>query len=327
MPIPYLPIFVLPFFHAWLFDPIPGFIAFDSYEFVLLLLYMVRFTRALGARYRLEWWWMLPCLPVFLDLLFGNVNIWMILFSGEFLIAAIRRKEILAGAALGLMLLKPQSLVLIGPALILSRSWKMVVGFACSGAFIFLASLAIGGVESFEGIFRIISDYRTDYANYPESMMNLRMVGVNIEEYLSLSVWPSIYMLMGVCCAIGLAASFRRDAFSPDEVATTMLALLTATFTSTWHSQLPMSLMLIPVLAVLIAQGRLPRILVFGWVAGPVIVFAFANIFISLGIAHRSASATVLFFNLVLLFYATSYRFLEKPESTGLGSSAEVGAR
>jgi len=88
---------------------------------------------------------MLLYFPVFANFINGQVNVFLLVCTGEFLRNVMEDHPFTAGLWLGGLLLKPQVLILIVPVILILRYWKIFAGFFASSAVILLTSLALSG--------------------------------------------------------------------------------------------------------------------------------------------------------------------------------------
>ena len=94
LPFLYLPAFVLPFQLLSGLGPGTGFAIWTAVNLIVLVLYLRFFLRRLGlqpAPVRLLLM-LLACLPTFMNLLTGQMNVWLVLCTGEFMRAFLDRR-------------------------------------------------------------------------------------------------------------------------------------------------------------------------------------------------------------------------------------------
>ncbi len=271
VPTPFLPIFIIPFS---LFLPLGlfrGFILWTILNAGVLAIYLLR----LGGRGE---GYLLPGLalvsfPVFLTLLLGQVNIWLLVCVGEFLYAWKRGKGFYSGFWLGGLLIKPQTLILLIPALFLKRRWNILAGFVTATLGVMLVSLALAGPEGLTAWGGLLTRYMGNLpATDPAAMGNFRMLG----GLLSLLIPPRCAwgIAGGLSVAIALLAlwvSLRRKG-SEDESAF-LLPLLAATCAVAWHSHIHMAAILIPPLLRQVTTGQMSRSLFVVWTLLPPAVY------------------------------------------------------
>jgi hypothetical protein len=145
---PYLPVYVLLFLPLTALEITHSYLVFALANSVGLGLYLLRFTRAMqvplsGLRL-LQW---AICLPVLANLYLGQMNLLLVISLGEFVLALVRGQEKRSGLWLGVILMKPHTLILLLPGLLVSRRWKVWLGFGAGAAAILAGSLLLGGVQ------------------------------------------------------------------------------------------------------------------------------------------------------------------------------------
>jgi hypothetical protein len=259
IPIPYLPVFILPFqLLALLPAPAAGAI-WILFNIAGTLLYLRRFASRTGDRPPATRLLVMVVVsaPVFLNLFTGQVNLWLMICIGEFLVASMSGRGFRSGLWLGGLLLKPQSLVLLVPALLIQRSTRTALGLVSSGAALLGASWLLAG----RGALLELAGLWVGYAgglptNDPQLMMNWRMIGshaANIAGPLLGAVVMAVGMIVTAVAAIALwIRPFGRNV-SRFLVAT--VALIAATTVVAWHAHVHMAMILIPPL-LLLAQRR-----------------------------------------------------------------------
>ncbi len=273
IPTPFLPIFVAPF---CLFLPpglLGGFTAWTILNFVILIGYLVRFVKDVqvetGEPTDRS---LLPALallsfPTFTNFLLGQVNVWLLVCMGEFIRAWEKGKPFRSGLWLGGLLLKPQILILILPALILSGEWGVVGGFAFASAVIGMISLIMAGPEGIQAWGILMTHYAARLSSTdPIAMINLRMVGELLSLLFSLEGTQRIAAIVAIVTAlVTLLFSIRLRKQAPEEKPEVMVPLMTVTLVATWHAHIHMAMALIPLLLHQVITGRMPRRLFVVW--------------------------------------------------------------
>jgi hypothetical protein len=280
VPFPYLPIFVLPFQLLALLPPAPGFIIWSLLNLVVFWFYMRSFTRRLGLEtpsMRLSLM-LLACLPMFLNLFSGQVSVWLMICTGEFMLAMIERSPIRAGLWLGGFVLKPQLLMLIVPILLLQRSWRVLAGLAICTFLAGAASAALIGTDGLIQMLALWQDYAAGRAsNWIEGMMNFRMLGLQ----LSLLVHPWIgwgVAAAGMLAVLGLTLHRWRRSFDsePRSIELGILGIMSATVTIAWHSHIHMAMVLLPPMILLLEARILPARALYYWIFLPSFLYVLA---------------------------------------------------
>jgi len=303
-PTPYLPAFILPL--LWLpdFKPVPGFLFWALLNAAVLVAYLRRFVSAAGAQSgRSAGCEFLLSLPVFTNLVFGQINVWLFIFTGEFLLAGMRRKEFRSGLWLGGLLLKPQTLILFVPGLLIGRRFKILAGWAASAAVILGLSVALAGIEGMINLAQLVRIYPASLpTTFPESMMNWRALTINHALVLS----PSLAWRVGMAglmmtLVLGLASWLRPAPPGSPSFALLVLGTWAATAGVAWHSHVHMAMPIFAPLLYLALQQRLPRWLLHVWILSPSILFLVEAFCIGAGRAHIMAGLAMLAVNSLAL--------------------------
>lgn len=263
VPVPYLPVFIIPFQLFAVLDVIQGFWVWTIFNIIASAAYLwffVKQTSPAGLIKKRAIFLCLLSLPMFLDVFQGQVNVWLMICIGEFLRNALADKPFRSGFWLGGLLLKPQILIFIIPLLLFKRYFRIFYGFAASALVLGLASFLLGGVGSFEKLIQLWVGYSGGLpSNYPEAMMNWRMIAldVNAISHSALGWWIAIPCMV---VTFVLTLYIGWSPFSPDlmKFPVAVLGIFSATFLITWHSHFSMSVMLIPVMLYLALRGTLP---------------------------------------------------------------------
>lgn len=273
IPVPFLPPFILPF---TLFLPLGlagGFILWTILNMGVLVFYLLRLV---DPKDHLFSGLAFLSLPVFLTLLLGQVNIWLLICVGEFMRAWERGRGFYGGLWLGGLLMKPQTLILLLPALFFKKRLDVLAGFTTATLGIIGISLALAGPEGATTWWALLTRYMGNLsATDPAAMGNFRMLG----GLLSLLVPPSWARVIanGLSVAVaGLAlwASLRRQRAKDNSAF--LLPLLAATCAVAWHSHLHMAAILIPPMLRQLTTGQVPRSLFALWSLLPSAVYFLA---------------------------------------------------
>jgi len=91
-----------------------------------------------------------------------------------------RRRPLASGMVLGLGLMKFHLLLLVPLGLILKRQWRMLAGFAATGAVFLAVTLAVFGVSGLEQYVYYLRYGKTEFLGHsPESMINVYSILLN----------------------------------------------------------------------------------------------------------------------------------------------------
>jgi hypothetical protein len=201
---------------------------------------------------------MMVSAPVFLNLFTGQVNLLLAISAGEYLRAAIAGRRFQSGLWLGGLLLKPQCLILIVPALVLQRSFRTVVGLAVASLTFFAASFLLGGVESMSRLTQLWLGYATGLpTNDVSLMMNWRMMGDQLANIIA-PTYAWIVALTGLVVTVlaTLALWLRPAQTGSPRFMISVIGTFAATGAVAWHSHVHMAMLLIPALMLLYLTQR-----------------------------------------------------------------------
>jgi len=201
---------------------------------------------------------MLAAYPVFLNLLYGQVNIWLTIFIGEYLRAAASKAPFRAGLWLGGLLIKPQYLALIGIALLMQRSWRTLIGLAALAAALLGVSYMMLGDSGFSSLLQLWLGFAAGLPSTgPNVMMNWRTVGLFLAGHADARVvWSLLAIAMVATAAAGLSPWRRHLEASGPLFPVALLATLAATCAFIWHSHISSATILIIPLMLLYQHPR-----------------------------------------------------------------------
>lgn len=274
---PYLPVFVLPFQALGLLSPETGFWLWTGLKIAVLVLYLRFFARSLhlNSGYAHFMLMMFASLPVFQDIFSGQVDVWLMICVGEFMRALMGGRSVRAGLWLGGLLLKPQTLLLLGPFLLLRRSGRVIAGLIISGLLLLLASTAlIGpvGIRELAGLWLLYLGGHP--SNLVVGMINWRMLGLEIAN--ATNPWLG-YGIAGAATmatlVIGIFAWRRPLPPSSPGFVKPLLGILAATTLVAWHSHIFMAMIVIPPLMYLYSTRDLSDKMLSFWVLPPAILY------------------------------------------------------
>jgi len=218
--------------------------------------------------------------PVFLNFFFGQVNVWLLICIGEFLRAWEQGKPFRSGLWLGGLLLKPQTLILILPFLVLSGEWNAVLGFAVASAAIVGTSLGLAGLEGLKAWLIQLIRYTSNLPTInPQVMANIRMIGELLSVLLSSEALQKVAggLSLGVALLV-LLLGLRLKKRAPEEISRIWLPLLATTSIIAWHSHIHMSMILVPPLLWQVIGGRMSQRFLALWAMLPVFSFLLGGI-------------------------------------------------
>jgi hypothetical protein len=272
---PYLPVFVLIFIPLTFIDFTAAYFLWVTFNLAAVILYLRRFVSALGGKMNfihiLQW---ALCAPLFSNLVLGQMNVFLMVCLGEFVLAAIRERRYWSGLWLGGMLVKPHTLILLLPGLLLHKTWKTLLGFAGSALGILVVSVFLAGWDGVWSSVRMAAGFAGPLIQTGPAMMNFRALALNLESFL-----PVRLAWVVAICGMGLVAGFTlymwKRYSSPTHLGFVILILTTlaATFAITWHSHFYMLLLLLPLLVALDSKEIISPLWRWSWIFGPPLYF------------------------------------------------------
>ena len=274
VPTPYLPPFIVPFAFLAGLGPFVGYWVWTVFNLAVFIGYFIFFTKKTTGQppSRRLFALILLSFPVFLDFFYGQVNIWLMVFVGEYMRAELDGKPFRAGLWLGGLLIKPQYLALIGIALLMQRSIKALAGLAVSSLVIMAVSYAMVGSAGFVAMIQLWLGYTSGLpATGPNVMMNWRMLGLFLEGLFNAPwVWPLMFAGMAVTAIAGLYLWRHPVDWHSWSSPVVLLGILAATGAVAWHSHISTQTILIPPLIYLNQpRNRLPKNALLLWVIIP----------------------------------------------------------
>jgi hypothetical protein len=277
-PVPLLPIFIIPFQLLALLNVQTSYWIWTLLNLVVYFLYLtfisIHWTnRPISRRLFLL---ISLSLPVFVNLFTGQINVFLMVCIGEFIRMSLTGKSFKAGIWLSGLLLKPQSLILIIPFLILQRSYKTLAGWAASSTILLGISFTLIGFNGLQKLAGLWLGYVGGLpTNDVEIMMNWRMVGLHLSSVSSPELgWIAIGLGL-TATLIAVTTIWDRPI---DEASSTfvfaVLGILAATNIFAWHSHVHMAMILIPPIIYLIGINHFPDKIFNYWVFLPAGVYA-----------------------------------------------------
>ncbi|MGQ9457037.1 MAG: glycosyltransferase family 87 protein [Anaerolineae bacterium] len=275
-PVFFLPVFILPFQAFALFDPWAGYIVWNVLNLAILVGYLRFLARQSDPMYPPKGLLLalLFSYPVFNSFLWGQVSVWLTLCVGELLRAFLKGRALRAGAWMTGLLLKPQTLPLLIPALLALGKLRVLGGVVLGSLLVLtLSILMLGGTTGVDRLLDLISLNAkplgmTGIASV--NMTNWRTFGLHLSNLTSPTVGWGI---AGVGMALTVAAAgylwVRARPMGEDALVIALLGTLAATGAFTWHSHIHTEMILLPPLVYLGARKALPQKVLDLWVFAP----------------------------------------------------------
>ena len=299
--VPYLPVFIN------LFLPLPGmdyswsYITWTLITIAGMIFYLRHFLNALDMPVSwLQLFQWLICLPFLANLTLGQSNLLLVICLGEFTLAMLRAmssgkqgntdQQKISGLWLSGLLLKPLSLILLIPGLVVGRRWKTLAAFTVSGMVMFVVSYLLAGGSGLIGTLVVSKQFSAGTFQTAPGMMNLRSLALNLEQVIpGWLAWG--FAILASVFIFGIVLQFWWDYYSVPkrklwtqidlnlqtrQFLTLILITYTATCAIAWHSHYYMLMPLIPILLALDYQHTIPSTLLALWILAPPAVYLLA---------------------------------------------------
>ncbi len=277
---PYLPVYVLLFLPFILFDFTHSYIIWTVLQLGIFLVYLWRFAKAFGERPTLFRILQLGvCIPLIANLYVGQINALLVMLLGEFVIAFSRGKKETSGVWLSTLLMKPHTLILLIPGLLVSQNWTVLVGFVLGSVVILSASLFLIGFQGIASMIQLTYQFAGPLIQNPSGMMNLRALALNLAGVIP--SWIG-WMIAGVGTSVILILVLHRWLHWRYRLPTQQVLIITAsafgTFMISWHSHFYMLMLVVPLLIYLDTRNVLTPYQLGIWLLGPPLIYVFAHL-------------------------------------------------
>lgn len=259
-PSPYFPVFMAPFKYLSRFDMAASFWVWSIITLILLLAYLYSFVKRLDriiGNQPVHLSLLIPLIisyPVYTSFLYGQPEVFLLIFTGEFLLHSYTKKPFISGLWLGMLFLKPQVLLLVIPALLLQRNWKTLAGFFITAGSITLLSTLIVGLDGMIDLMKLWFAYapNTEFFS-PNGMANWRMLASNLNGWTGTTIgWIIAGAGMVITGLIWFKLSLRSFPEGSDAWIINVGAIFSTSLAFTWHSHIHMGMVLIPFLIFLL---------------------------------------------------------------------------
>jgi hypothetical protein len=277
---PYLPPFVIFFLPLTFLDFTTSYFIWVSLHLALFLFYLHRFSKALGARvnfYRILQWGI--SIPLIANLNLGQINVFLVILFGEFVLTLSRGKKLSSGFWLSTLLMKPHTVILLLPALMLSQSWQVLMGFTVGSAVVISISLLLVGFQGLASIGFLAYQFAGSLIQTAPGMMNWRALALNLEQVIP--AWFA-WLIFAVGTVVVFLLVMRRWSHWQHTSITQLVLLIVATgigtFVVSWHSHFYMLILLVPLLVFLDTKHILPPNWLTAWLIGPPVIYLVAHL-------------------------------------------------
>ena len=281
----FMPIFLLPFQLLAMIPLTPAFILWTMLNLFGSILYLLFFSRSVSSYLPLRTLLLLLLFwPFYQSLFWGQIGLILLIACGEFLRSFLLAKHWRAGFWLGVLLIKPQTLVLILPLLLLQKQWRVLLGFGLVAAFVCLISLSLLGIEGMEVYLSLSDKVINRFATVsPNGMMNWRMIGENLALLgLPWLGWGIAWTGMVVTVFLTFK-QFWRIPIGAEEAPQAFLAIFAATALVAWHFHVHNLIILLPCFLYLLEKNKLSEFVIIRWIFLPGLTMFLINL-IQLGL-------------------------------------------
>ncbi len=290
IPSPYPPVFMIPFQIMALFPLSFSFWTWQFLNFTGLCLYLFTYLSRLGVR---DSWqkgalvFLTGCLfmPVFTNFWEGQVNLWLMICVGEFFLSLREGRWIKAGLWLSGLSMKPQFLLLLLPAVLQQRAWKVMYGFGLGALLVgVLSVIMLGkeGIQNYVMMLRWSGDLESPGPGIsPQTMVNWRMSGFHLASLLPYEMAWGVALTGMMLTALLVVWLWRRPILA-DRIASgiALFGTLAGTCAFAWHSHQHAMMILVPLFLFLWTERLLPPWLVRVWLfllpAGMLLMYTLA---------------------------------------------------
>lgn len=256
IPAAYLAIFLVPFQFISRMDAKTGYWIWLVFNFLAISGYCYFFMKSVSQRLGIQkastgiLIFLMLGPAVCANLFMGQIGIILIICCGEFIRAGIVGKPWLAGLWLGGLLLKPPILVLVIPALLLMKNWKVLWGFAISSAILVASSTLLVGWQGMQEMVNLwIGNAPIAINTNQGSMVNWRMLGVNFNSIFDTSAgWWITGLGMAASLAGWCLLLLRQPKFGSPQWINRLMGIFAISCAFTWHSHIHMMVVIIPFL-------------------------------------------------------------------------------
>lgn len=319
---PYLPVFVLVYLPFTYLDLTSAYLIWTIFNLAALYFYLGRFTSLLGKRasFMRTLQWSL-CLPVFSNLVLGQMNVFPMICLGEYVLANVGGRRYLAGFWLGGMLVKPHTLMLLLPGLVIRKNWTGLAGFLSSALAVSLASTLLGGWQGVWSAVQLAARFSGSLIQTGPTMMNFRALALNLEAVLP--AWLAwAVAICGMVLVVGYTFYLWKRPSSATGLGFIFLTVATfaATFATTWHSHFYYLMLLLPCMLALDTKQAISPAWRWAWMVGPPLTYALLYL-ANPQQARSGFGLGMLALNLLLLAWAAGRLkdlHNERPRATGL---------
>gem|GEM_PF-3604982 len=284
LPFPYFPIFSLPFLGLATVPIQNSYVLWSVINLLVFVFYMLFFFWSVSQGRPFPWWIFIILIlsaPFFNNIKFGQLNVWLGVFAGEFVRNLIKGKKFIAGLWLAGLLLKFQTLLLILPFLLLTKNYKTLFSFSLGALIVVIGSISLVGLEGALDFINILSGSASgNSAANVVRMANWRMVGEVFNQIFGTNL-SNFMMILGAVFIVWLLVKQFQDfnMEGPENKLLGYFLLFFATTLITIHSHFEMNLLFYPFFLVALDRGWVTQRSFLTWFWVGFVVFVIQPIF------------------------------------------------
>jgi|GEM_PF-5296929 len=167
-PIPYLPFFLVFLVPLSYIHPLQSFFVWTIFNLIFSMGYLIIWLKRIRCKVKDRTGLtililILLSIQSFLNLTFGQVNIILLIATGETLFNLTQGKYTTAGFWIGFGWIKPQAILLIIIVFLLRRNWHFITGFTYSSIIISITSMLLAGWKGIEGVITTLKNWPSLY--------------------------------------------------------------------------------------------------------------------------------------------------------------------
>jgi hypothetical protein len=261
----YLPVFIALFVPMLLIPPVLSYWIWNAFTIAATFLVLRKWD---SPALRGDQGSLIPSVlfsqPLLATLILGQFDAILLVSLSGFLRAAMKGADVRSGLWLSGLLLKPQTLMVIVPGLVVARRWKCLAGLAAGGLMLLAGSLALGGTSALAAeadlwVAAAFGSAGTRIVSGPLVMVNWRALGLHIHGALGPEATWTLVVLASAATLLAALWLWRAPVSrSGPGLALTVMASYAAACSVVPHAHVSMCLPLTFPLLFLVRSGLVP---------------------------------------------------------------------
>lgn len=275
-PVVYLSVFLVPFRSLSRLDISLAYWVWSAINWVVLVWYFLFFYRQMLRDPSQKWRKLIVVLalifsfPTFFNSVWGQVNVLLAVSMGEFIRNVQKKRFLVGGLWIGLLTLKFPLLILLVPALIFLRNFRVLKGLLISSASLFVISSFLVGKQGIEVMFGFwMGSVQLSAPTSPNVMMNWRMLGYHLNFLEPIFSWMIVLAGIAITLYLVWLSLKTRPEIGSSEWIILLMGIVAGTCAISWHSHIHMALVLLPFFIFSVTYDLLNDLLVYAWIIVP----------------------------------------------------------